>query len=115
MQINNNRQPDFYPPVPLQQNRSGRLPIVYDAEVQARTDTPERPDNTTVVPATTASDDSRQARFVRSFISSDRRFDGDSSQPQASLLPRAVQQYLYINQLPDMGTTQQGQLVDERV
>ncbi len=113
MQINNNRPADFYPLVPAENRNNSRLPAVFDNTQALAPVTRERNDNTTVVLPATQSENGQQARFVRNFISSDRRFDGDNAQP--GLLPRAVQQYLYINDLANQTTTQQGQLLDEMV
>jgi hypothetical protein len=113
MQINSNRPADFYPLVPADNRNNARLPAVFDNTQALAPVNREGNDNTTVVVPATRSEDGQQARFVRDFISSDRRFDGDNAPP--ALLPRAVQQYLYINELPNQTMTQQGQLLDEMV
>ncbi|MCX4192924.1 hypothetical protein [Methylophaga sp. OBS1] len=113
MQINSNRPADFYPLVPVDNRNSARAPVIFDVEQVNTSLTPDRANNTSVVIAPNSSEDGQQARFVRNFISSDRRFDGDND--QATLLPRAVQQYLYINELPTQASTDRGQLLDEMV
>lgn len=55
--------------------------------------------------------DQQQARFIRNFIS-DATLDTQSA---LALLPRAVQQYLYIDSLSGQQTQQQGRLLDELV
>jgi hypothetical protein len=114
MQINSNRPADFYPLVPVDNRNNARAPVIFDVE-QANNNnlSPERANNTSVVIAPNSSQDGQQARFVRDFISSDRRFDGDNE--QAALLPRAVQQYLYINELPTQSSADRGQFLDEMV
>lgn len=113
MQINNNRPVDFYPLVPVDNRNSARAPVIFDVEQINTNLSPARADNTSVVIAPNSGEDSQQARFVRNFISSDRRFDGDNQ--QAALLPRAVQQYLYINELPSLSSVDRGQFLDEMV
>lgn len=113
MQINSNRPADFYPLVPAENRNSTRLPVIFDVAQTNTVVSKERPDNTSVVVPATRSEDGQQARFVRNFISSDRRFDGDNE--QAALLPRAVQQYLFINALTTQTPSQQGQYLDEMV
>lgn len=113
MQINSNRPADFYPLVPAENRNNGRLPVVFDNAQATPPVSKERADNTSVVVPANRSEDGQQARFVRHFISSDRRFDGDHAQP--AFLPRAVQQYLFINELANQTPTQQGQLLDEMV
>ena len=114
MQINNNRITDFYPPVPLDNRNQSRLPVSYEAVQNTPTRVSEqRADKTTVVLSASQSDDGQQARFIRNFISSDRQFDADNQ--TALELPRAVQQYLFIEQLPNQNQNQQGQFLDELV
>lgn len=113
MQINSNRPADFYPLVPVDNRNSARAPVIFDVEKINTNLSPDRADNTSVVVAPNSNEDGQQARFVRNFISSDRRFDGDNE--QAAFLPRAVQQYLYINELPMQSSVDRGQFLDEMV
>jgi hypothetical protein len=113
MQINSNRPADFYPLVPVDNRNSARAPVIFDVEQINTNLSPDRADNTSVVVAPNSNEDGQQARFVRNFISSDRRFDGDNE--QAAFLPRAVQQYLYINELPMQSSVDRGQFLDEMV
>ncbi|MTI63129.1 hypothetical protein [Methylophaga sp.] len=113
MQINSNRPADFYPLVPVDNRNSARAPVIFDVEQINTNLSPDRADNTSVVVAPNSSEDGQQARFVRNFISSDRRFDGDNE--QTTFLPRAVQQYLYINELPRQSSVDRGQFLDEMV
>lgn len=113
MQINSNRPADFYPLVPAENRNNSRPPVVFDNAQSVAPVTTERADNTSVVVPANRSEDGQQARFVRDFISSDRHFDGDNQQP--AFLPRAVQQYLFVNALANETPTQQGQLLDEMV
>lgn len=111
MQINNNRPVDFYPPVPIENRNNTRLPVVFDVSGSNTSLSPQRADNTSVVLPAIQSQDGQQARFVRNFISSDRRFDGDNT--PVAMLPRSVQQYLFINAMPDQTPSQRGQILDE--
>lgn len=113
MQINSNRPADFYPLVPAENRSNSKLPVVFDNAQATPPVSTERADNTSVVVPANRNEDAQQARFVRDFISSDRRFDGDAQPP--AFLPRAVQQYLFVNQLTNQTPTQQGQLLDEMV
>ncbi len=113
MQINSNRPADFYPLVPVDNRNSARAPVIFEVEQVNSNLSPERADNTSVVIAPESSRDGQQARFVRNFISSDRRFDGDNE--QAAFLPRAVQQYLFINEIPAQSSADRGQFLDEMV
>lgn len=114
MQINHNRLADFYAPVQADNRRTTPpLPVIFEESTQGRTVTPrpERSDNTDVVIASTRSQDSQQARFIRSFLSSERHSGSDSEQPAS--LPRTVQEYLLINALPTQSPTKRGQFLDE--
>ncbi len=113
MQINSNRPADFYPLVPVDNRNNARAPVIFEVEPLNNNLSPQRANNTSVVIAANSNEDGQQARFVRNFISSDRRFDGDNE--QAAFLPRAVQQYLFINELPVQSSADRGQFLDEMV
>lgn len=111
MQINSNRPADFYPLVPTQSRNNARLPVIIDAgETANKQLSNQRADNSSVVLAAQTARDGQQARFVRDFISTERDM-ADSDKPP--FLPRSVQQYLFINQLPKQTSSQQGQFLDE--
>lgn len=112
MQISNNPL-TFYPPVPAENRNSSRLPFTVDNT--SYTPVPVSPQALpprSVEPVSRA-DDQQQARFIRNFISTDVSTDGESK--QTALLPRAVQQYLYVDSLPQQPIQQQGRLLDEMV
>ncbi len=114
MQINNNRQVNFYPLVPAESRNSSRLPVTFDSAIEysATVVDKEQADTTNVVTPIASTQDSQQAQFVRQFIGSER--EPSSSEQQANLLPKSVQQYLYIK---DINNTKPsgGQIVDEMV
>ena len=114
MQINSSRPADFYPLAPADNRNTSRLPVVFDAGSELKPiASQQRADNTTIVVPATRNQDSQQARFVRDFISSERKLDDESNLPP--FLPRAVQQYLYVNEIPTQNSSGQGQLLDEMV
>ncbi len=114
MQINSNRPADFYPLVPADNRNTPRLPVVFDASSELKpVVSQQRADNTTIVVPATRNQDGQQARFVRDFISSERNLNDDNNVPP--FLPRSVQQYLYINEIPTQNSSGQGQLLDEMV
>lgn len=113
MQINSNYPPNFYPVVPSQSRNESRLPVLSDvAQTATKQLNVQRADTTSVVLEAGANRDGQQARFVRDFISSDRQLNEGNKPP---FLPRSVQQYLYIEDLPKQSSTQQGQFLDEMV
>lgn len=114
MQINSNRPADYYPIGSADGRNNTRLPVVFDATEQLKpVVSKERADNTTVVLPATPNQDSQQARFVRDFFASDRQLS--TSAEQRPLLPAAVQQYLFIDDIPNQQTSVQGQFLDEMV
>ena len=110
MQINNNRQANFYPLVPAESRNSSRLPVTFDSAVEYSATVV---DTTNVVTPVASTQDSQQAQFVRQFIGSER--EQSSSEPQANLLPKSVQQYLYIKDINNTTKPSGGQIVDEMV
>jgi len=114
MQINSNRPADYFPFVQTDGRNNARLPVVFDSSAELKpVASKERADNTTVVLPATANQDGQQARFVRDFITTDRQLNNTGT--QSALLPPAVQQYLFINQIPEQQTSIQGQFLDEMV
>lgn len=115
MQINNNRQANFYPLVPAESRNSSRLPVTFDSAVEYSSTVvdKEQADTTNVVTPVASTQDSQQAQFVRQFIGSER--EQSSSEPQANLLPKSVQQYLYIKDINNTTKPSGGQIVDEMV
>lgn len=111
MQINNNPAA-FYPPVPAENRNSTRLPVTVDTTVYSPVTVVPQEVPTLPVEPINRSVDQQQARFVRNFISGDGATN-ESSAP--ALLPRAVQQYLYIDGLSETQIQQQGRLLDELV
>jgi hypothetical protein len=110
MQISNNPLA-FYPPVPSENRNSSRLPVT--VENTFYTPVPAREAPPRAVEPVNRTEDQQQARFIRNFRSSDSTSDDKTS--QAAFLPRAVQQYLYIDALPAQQIQQQGRLLDELV
>lgn len=115
MQINNNRQANFYPLVPTEPRNNARLPVTFDAaaEYTATIVDKEQADTTNVVVPLASTQDSQQAQFVRQFIGTER--DSSSPERQNNLLPKSVQQYLYIKDMNNDSKPSGGQLVDEMV
>lgn len=114
MQINSNRPADYYPIVQTEGRSHSRLPVVFEASAELKpVVSKERSDNTTVVLPATPNQDGQQAHFVRDFITTDRQLNNTGA--QSTLLPPAVQQYLFINQIPEQQTSVQGQFLDEMV
>ena len=110
MQISNNPLA-FYPPVPSENRNSSRLPVTVDnTAYMAVTVSPQAAPPRFVEPVND-SQDQQQARFIRNFRSS----ASDDETGQTAFLPRAVQQYLYIDALPQQQIEQQGRLLDELV
>lgn len=110
MQISNNPFA-FYPPVPSENLNSSRLPVTVENNVYSPAPVREAPPR--AVEPVNRPEDQQQARFIRNFRSSDPASDEETS--QAAFLPRAVQQYLYIDALPVQQIQQQGRLLDELV
>ena len=110
MQINNNRQANFYPLVPTEPRNNARLPVTFDAAAEY---TATIVDKSNVVVPVASTQDSQQAQFVRQFIGTER--DSSSSERQNNLLPKSVQQYLYIKDMNNDSKPSGGQLVDEMV
>ncbi|WP_438970791.1 hypothetical protein [Methylophaga sp.] len=114
MQINSNRPADYYPLAPANGRSNARLPVVFDANADVKPVVADnRPDTTTVVLPATSSQDGQQARFVRNFSTTERQFSDGAAQSQ--VLPAAVQQYLFINEIPNQQSSAQGQFLDEMV
>lgn len=112
MQISNNPVA-FYPPVPTENRNSSRLPVSVETTFYTPvTVSPQEVPRRSVEPVNRA-EDQQQARFIRNFLSSD--VGTDSQSGQTAFLPRAVQQYLYIDGLPNQQIQQQGRLLDELV
>jgi hypothetical protein len=114
MQINSNRPADYYPLVTNDKRSSVRLPVVYQEKTEIKpVVSDQNADTTKVVVATNQNQDGQQARFVRDFIASDRQFGGNN--PSTQLLPPAVQQYIFIDEIPNQTASAQGQFLDEIV
>lgn len=112
MQISNNPL-TFYPPVPAENRNASRLPVTVDNTSYTAVTVPPREAPPRSVEPVNRSEDQQQARFIRNFLSSEPESGDTTSQP--ALLPRAVQQYLYIDALPQQSIQQQGRLLDELV
>lgn len=112
MQISNNPLA-FYPPVPSENRNSSRLPVTVDNTAYTAVTVSPQASPPRFVEPVNDSQDQQQARFIRNFRSSDSASDDETG--QAALLPRAVQQYLYIDSLPKQQIQQQGRLLDELV
>jgi len=112
MQISNNPLA-FYPPVPTESRNASRLPVSVDTGFYTPVTVPAQSAPPRFVEPVDRSNDQQQARFIRQFLSSDGRSEGDAG--QTALLPRAVQQYRYIDALPTQQIQQQGRLLDELV
>lgn len=112
MQISNNPL-TFYPPVPAENRNSSRVPVTFDNTSYTPVPvSPQTPSPRSVEPVSSANDQ-QQVRFIRNFFSTDVSTDGESK--QSALSPRAVQQYLYVDSLPQQPIQQQGRLLDEMV
>jgi hypothetical protein len=112
MQISNSPL-TFYPPVPTENRNSSRLPVTVDSTVYTPATVSPKEAPPRFVDPFNRLEDQQQARFIRNFRSSDSASDDETGQP--AFLPRAVQQYLYIDALPAQQIQQQGRLLDEMV
>ncbi len=114
MQINSNRLADYYPVVQTDGRNNARLPVVFDTTAELKpVVSKEGADNTTVVLPAPPNQDGQQARFIRDFITSDRQLSDNSN--QRPLLPAAVQQYVFIDDIANQQSSVQGQFLDEMV
>lgn len=110
MQINLN-SPTFFPLKPVDSNYS-RLPVIVQPDaVTPPAQRTQSSANTQVVPPANSNADSQQARFIRTFASSERNIS------QADLpTPRLPPQVLaYIQTASLQPTENKGFLLDERV
>lgn len=114
MQINNNRQANFYPLVPAESRNSSRLPVTFDSAVETSLTLvdKEQADTSNIVTPVVSAQDNQQAQFVRYFISAES--ESSQSEQKSTVLPKTVQQYLYIENL-DNTKPSGGQIVDEMV
>jgi predicted flavoprotein YhiN len=113
MQINGGQFSSVYTPRNYVQDTVARPPVVIDVTPDSTSEQSFGPvvDTSRVVAPTNQLDSQVQSRFVRAFAN--RSTDASSDEPSAQQLPRSVQQYLQVSQLPT--NEESKRLVDEQV